>query len=211
MSGVAIHTIAHEAGHAHDHEIESRNLPGVYGSYIRDYKEGRLFLLAHKCWTEYIASHLSSRWGTDDYCKGYSDMLCSMLLSARERGNTALDRYRSHRDILRVESEVIEAYGLLLDRASYLVGHIHVLGKTVEEMAPDIFKLVNETAWFKPIFEQYEANIRALHESYAAWSGIEAFEPLKKTFESLLNAGGMFYYRLPFDEQWRIGLNKPRD
>lgn len=211
MSGVAIHTMAHEAGHAHDHEIESRNLPGAYGSYIPDYKEGRLFLLAHKCWTEYIASHLSSRWGTDDYCKGYSDMLCSMLSSARERGNSTLDRYGSHRDILRVEREVIDAYGLLLDRASYLVGHVHGIGKTVEEMAPDFFRLVNETTWFKPIFERYEASVRALYESYGAWSGIEAFEPLKKTFESLLNAGGMFYYRLPFDEQWRIGLNKPRD
>jgi hypothetical protein len=31
---IAIHTMAHEAGHAHDHEIESRNLPGAYGSYI---------------------------------------------------------------------------------------------------------------------------------------------------------------------------------
>jgi hypothetical protein len=209
MSGVAIHTMAHEAGHAHDHEVESHNLPGVYGSYIPDYKAGRLFLLAHKCWTEYIASHLSSRWGTDDYCKGYSDMLCSMLSTARERGDAALDRYGSHRDILRVEREVIDAYGLLLDRASYLVGHVHGLGKTVEKMAPAFFRLVNETRWFKPIFERYEANMRALHESYGAWSGLEAFDPLKSTFESLLNAGGMFYYRLPFDEQWRIGLNKP--
>lgn len=209
--GLSIHTMAHEAGHAHDHEIQSRNLPGVYGSCIPDYKDGRLFLLAHKCWCEYIASHLSSPWGTDDYCKGYSDMLCSMLSTARERGNTALDRYSSHNDILKVEREVIDAYGLLLDRASYLVGHVHGLEKTVEELASEFFKLTNETAWFKPIFERYEANVRALHESYGAWSGLEAFEPLKKTFESLLNAGGMFYYRLPFDEQWRIGLNKPTE
>lgn len=40
---------------------------------------------------------------------------------------------------------------------------------------------------------------------------LKAFDPLKSTFESLLNEGGMFYYRLPFNEQWRVGLNKPRD
>ena len=211
MHGVAIHTLAHEAGHAHDHEVESRNLPGVYGSYIPDYKEGRLFLLAHKCWTEYIASHLSSRWGTGDYCKSYSDMLCTMLSNARERGNAALDRYREHRDILKVEREVIDAYALLLDRGSYLVGHIHGLGNSVAEMAPEFLMLVNETAWFKPIFERYEANVRTLHESYGKWSGIEVFEPLKQTFESLLNAGGMFYYRTMMDDRWKIGLNKPRD
>lgn len=136
-------------------------------------------------------------------------MLCSMLSTARERGNAALDRYGSHKDILKVEREIIDAYGLLLDRASYLVGHVHGLEKTVEEMAPEFFKLVNDPAWFRPTFERYEANVRALHESYGAWGGLETFEPLKKTFESLLNTGGMFYYRLPFDEQWRIGLNKP--
>ena len=209
--GIAIHTLAREARHTHEHEIESLNLPGVYGSYIPDYKEGRLFLLAHKCWTEYIASHLSSRWGTGDYCKSYSDMLCTMLSTARERGNAALDRYREHRDILNVEREVIDAYALLLDRGSYLVGHIHGLGKSVLEMAPEFFSLVNETAWFKPIFERYEANVRTLHESYGKWSGIQVFEPLKQTFESLLNAGGIFYYRTMMDDRWRIGLNKPRD
>jgi hypothetical protein len=211
MYGVGVHTLAHEAGHAHDHEVESSNLPGVYGSYIPDYKEGRLFLLAHKCWTEYIASHLSSRWGTGDYCKSYSDMLCAMLSTARERGNAALDRYREHQDILKVEREVIDAYALLLDRGSYLVGHIHGLGKSVGEIAPEFFTLVNETSWFKPVFERYEVNVRTLHGSYGKWSGVEVFEPLKQTFESLLNAGGMFYYRFVMDDRWRIGLNKPRD
>jgi len=209
LSGLAVHLIAHEAGHAHDHEIENRNLPGWYSNFPPDYRERRLFLLAHRCWAEYIASHLSSRWGTDSYCKEYSEMLCSMLSTARQRGNAALDGYQQDKDIGRVERGVIEAYGEFLVRVSYLVGHVHGLGKSVEESAPEFLKLVNEATWFTPIFERYEANVRVLQKSYGAWSGIEVFEPLKQTFELLLRAGGMTYYRLPFDEQWRIGLNRP--
>lgn len=209
MRGTAIHTLAHEAAHAHDHLIESRNFPSLYGTFIPDYKEGRLFNLAHMCWNEYIACRLSWSWGTDTYCKEYSDMLCSMLSTARERGNTALDLYGEHRDIMKAEGELVDAYAALLTRASYLVGHVHGLGRTVEESAPEFYQLVNETPWFRPDFEQYEANMKVLYDNYGKWPGIEVFEPLKLTFETVLNAGGMFYYRAP-DGTWMIGLNRPR-
>lgn len=136
-------------------------------------------------------------------------MLCSMLSTARERGNTALDLYGEHRDIMKAEGELVDAYAALLTRASYLVGHVHGLGRTVEESAPEFYQLVNETPWFRPDFEQYEANMKVLYDNYGKWPGIEVFEPLKLTFETVLNAGGMFYYRAP-DGTWMIGLNRPR-
>ena len=194
MYGEAVHTLAHEASHAHDHLMEARAFPGLYGTSLSDYRDGRLFNLAHMCWNEYIACHLSARWGTEAYCKNYSDMLCSMLSTARERGNACIARFSGPGDIMRTEGELIGVYGTLLIRTSYLVGHVHGLGAAVAEKAPEFHSLVNQTQWFKPIYEQYEENVRALHQGYAdSWHDILVFEPLKLTFEALLNAGGMFY------------------
>jgi hypothetical protein len=38
---------------------------------------------------------------------------------------------------------------------------------------------------------------------------IDVFEPLMLTFEALLNAGGMFYQRLP-DGTYYVGLKRPQ-
>ena len=103
----------------------------------------------------------------------------------------------------------LQVYGTLLVRTSYLVGHIHGLDATVEEKAPVFHSLVNQTPWFEPIFERYEENLRGLYQGYAdSWHDIQVFEPLKLTFEALLNAGGMYYRRLPTGDYF-IGLRRP--
>ena len=205
----AIYTLAHEAAHAHDHLLESRAVPGLYGTRIYDHRDGRLFTLAHMCWNEYIACRLSAAWGTETYCKDYSDSLCEMLSSTRKRGNACFDRYAGPAAIQMTENELAEVYGTLLVRTSYLVGHVHGLDATVEEKAPAFHSLVNQTPWFKPIIEKYEENVRGLYQGYAdSWHDIQVFEPLKLTFEALLNAGGMFYQRLPTGDYF-IGLRRP--
>ncbi len=63
LYGIAVHTLCHEAAHAHDHLIQSRAFPGLYGTSIPDYRDGVLLNLAFGCWDEYIASRLSAPWG----------------------------------------------------------------------------------------------------------------------------------------------------
>ena len=207
----AIYTLAHEAAHAHDHQIESRAFPGLYGTRIPDYRDGRLFTLAHICWNEYIACRLSAAWGTETYCNDNSDTLCEMLSSARRRGDACFDRYAGPTEIQKTENELIEVYGTLLVRTSYLVGHVHGLDATVAEKAPAFHSLVNKTPWFKVVFERYEESVRGLYQGYAdSWHDIQVFEPLKQTFEALLNAGGMFYVCLPTGNYF-VGLRRPID
>ena len=183
--------------------------PGLYGTSIPDYRDGRLFNLAHMCWNEYIACRLSAAWGVDTYCKNYSDLLCGMLSSAMQRGGECFERHSGPAEIQKTENELVQVYGTLLVRTSYLVGHIHGLDATVAEKAPEFHSLVNQTPWFKLIFERYEENVRGLHQGYAdSWHDLQVFEPLKLTFEALLNAGGMFYQLLPTGSYF-IGLRRP--
>ena len=204
----AVHALCHEAAHSHDHLIQSRAFPGLYGTQVPDYRDGRLLNLAIFCWDEYIASRLSAPWGTPDYCKRYEDGICSILETAPERGNAAIMEFYSHRNIDRTVAELEGIYGAVLTRASYLVGHVHGLEKTFGEAAPRLFDQIEQTAWFKPMFDGYTSNILELYETYGQWSGVEVLEPLKSSFEALLNAGGMFFRKRP-DGRYTVDLRLP--
>lgn len=155
------------------------------------FKEATLYNLAQGCWSEYIACYLSANWASENYCKSYEVSLCSMLSTARKRGNEYIEQFQSHRVVMRTFNDLVNVYGNLLKRASYLVGQIDGLDGTVEEMAPAFHKLVNETEWFKPVFEAYVQKVRALYQTYDQWKGVEVFRPLMDTFEDLLYSGGM--------------------
>ncbi len=206
----AIHNLAHELAHAHDHQMESRAFPGAFGTTISDFKEGILFQMAHACWNEYIASRLSARWGYDKYCKEFEDSLCPMLFTTRDQASASIDEYQKHRNMQKTANELVQVYGPLMTRLSYLVGHVHGMNSTVEGEAPTLHKAIAETKWFASIFRHFEEIVRAMYETYGKWTGLEVFEPLKQMFDDLLKAGGMTCIQMP-DGNYFIGLNRPRD
>jgi hypothetical protein len=58
------------------------------------------------------------------------------------------------------------------------------------------------------MFDGYTSNILELYETYGQWSGVEVLEPLKSSFEALLNAGGMFFRKRP-DGRYTVDLRLP--
>jgi len=193
----AVHTLAHELGHAHDHSVTGRTLPNLVGTQLPDFRQGTLFNLAHGCWCEYIASRLSATWGTENYCAEFEPTLCDMLSTAMDRGTACIFCHRMHGNIADTEAEMKNIYGGLLTRLSYLVGHLHGIEASIKEKTPKLHTLIQDSKWFIPIFERYESNLKELKETHENWTGIEVFNPLMDTCESMLNAGGMRYLMLP--------------
>jgi len=191
----SLHLLAHESAHAHDNEVRRRSFPEIGTRSRRDWKEENLYKIADKCWVEYIASRLSARWGIRTYCTELEQPLCETLSMAMERAVESIHGYRFHRNATLVEDEIRNSFGKILVRSSYLVGHVHGLGRTVSEMASQYHKLIQETAWFLPIFERYETNLKEMYGSFGGWSGREVFSLLIDTCEALLNAGGMQYIK----------------
>jgi hypothetical protein len=207
---LSLHTLAHEAAHAHDNDVLARTVPELLGRPMWDFRKVCLLRLAHSCWSEYIASHLSARWGTETYCADMEPDLCSMLSTARDRGRACIYAFQKVRNFDNAEAEMRnEIYGRVFVRASNLIGHTHAIDSTIEETAPQFHKLVNETPWFKPVFERYESNLREMHSTYGSWAGVDTFNPLIATCETLLNEGGMYYTKLP-NGNYYVRLDFPK-
>jgi len=195
MYSRAMHLLAHESAHAHDNEVQRRTLPDIGSPTGKGSKDEYPFSTARTCWMEYIASRLSAQWGIRTYCGELEPHLCEMLSSAKEKAEESIHGYRFHGNQKLAEGEIRNAFGKILVRSAYLVGHAHGLGKTVAEMAPQFSKLINEKAWFSPIFERYESSLREMHSTYGSWTGVEVFSPIVGTCEALLGVGGLQYIR----------------
>jgi len=201
----SLHNLCHEAAHAHDHKLQDEAFPGVYGKPYRDFRESIFLGTAKGAWEEYAAQRLSARMGTPD---NYEETICLMLRSARERGNTSIDQFYSvHHDASKTANEMIAAYGTLFIRSSYLVGQAHGEGKTVEEAAPELSRLIRETPWFAPLFDAYVQCLTELYDSYGGWPGIQVFDKFIHAVECLYYRGGMTIKKKP-DGHYFVGLQR---
>jgi len=189
---LAIHILAHEAAHVHDLAREDRAFPRLYGTAITDFRESILFSVAHNCWQEYIASILSAGFGnTPERLGHFESTFYSALYSARERGDAAIIAYRTHSDVNRLVTAIVDIYGKALVYAAYLLGHVAGLGKTIPEAAPKAYRLVQDTPYFQPVFDSLDSELRKMYETYGHWSTTAVFEGVKHVAEDLLNRAGI--------------------
>jgi hypothetical protein len=188
---VVLYTLAHESAHVHDLDMRASCFPGTILRKQLDFRDGILFAIASGCWEEYIACRLSAFIGNEVTLRGFEDTFCSALERTKSRADTAIKQYRMHGDVERVTREVAEEYKSVMVYASYLLGHIDGLEKTVEGLAPRAISTIETHAYFEPCFLKLHAELRTMHSSYGHWQGLEVFEPLKHLSSSLLRIGGI--------------------
>jgi hypothetical protein len=205
--GLAVHTLCHETAHVYDHFLQSEAFPGFYGTRLNDLREATFTELALSAWDEYIASRLSAPWGTEGYCRQYEEVLCEMYRLAVIRANEARARFASHKNVGATLSELSAIFGGLFTRASYLVGHLDGLGKDLDHEAPELAKLLSETTWLSPLWDEYLSVLRSMFGSFGTWPGLTVLEPLKLLFEKLLRGGGVGFVKLP-NGNYYVGFSR---
>lgn len=201
-SKLALYMLAHEAAHVHDQAVQDRAFPGLFGKRVEDYRDAILFNIGHGCWEEFIASKLSATFAPPEQIGYFASTFCSALESAQARGNAAIIAYRRHRDVNELVTGLTAVYKSVLVYASYLLGHLSGLEKTLPEAAPTAHGLIDRTDFFRPVFQRLKTALETMHATYGQWSGLEVFEPLKQLAEALLNVGGMSFRKLPTGHYW---------
>jgi hypothetical protein len=195
--GLAVHTLCHEMAHVYDHMLRSKAMPNHYGSEMTDLRESVLMQFAMAAWDEYAASRLSAHWGTQDYCCGYEQTLVPMLGSLLARSEAAKQAFTEHRNVERTMSELRGVFETFLIRASYVIGHIDGLDRTLDEEAPTLAAGLRGTIWLNTLWERYVDILRSMFEKIDHWEGVQVYGPLKDLGEELLLRGGMGFVKLP--------------
>lgn len=200
---LAMYVLAHEAAHIHDLAMQERAFPGLYGTRVSDYKEGILFGVAHQCWEEYIACRLSAHFGDEpERIRHFEDPFCASLESARDRGNAAIIAYRTHADVGKLVSELVDIHGRLLVFGAYLLGHLDGLDKNLQEAAPRASELIQKADYFRPLFLRLGSELKAINAEYGKWTSLDVFDNIKRVVEELLNSAGISFAKLPTGSYW---------
>ena len=195
--GLAVHTLCHELAHVYDHMLRVKAMPNHYGTSMTDLRDAVLTQFAMGAWDEYAASRLSAKWGTPDYCSGYEQTLLPMLGSLLTRSEAAKQAFTRDRDVDKAMTELRGVFETFFVRASYLIGHIDGLEKSLEEEAPALALALRETTWLNSLWERYGVMLRSMFEKIDSWEGVQEYQPLKELGEELLLRGGMGFVKLP--------------
>jgi hypothetical protein len=195
--GFAVHTLAHELAHVHDHMLRSKAMPNYYGGQTWDLRDGVLGQFAMAAWDEYAASRLSAGWGIPDYCSVHEESLVSMLGSLLARSDAAKRAFAQEKQVERTMTELRNVFETFFVRSSYLIGHIDGLEKIVDDEAPKLTAALSETTWLNALWIRYLVILRSLFERMNAWEGVQEYQPLKDLGEELLLRGGMGFVKLP--------------
>jgi hypothetical protein len=210
MGDQARYLIAHEAGHAHDHTIIDRQLPGwLLREPVNDYETGP----AISALEEYTACRLSATFGDDEReTENYEVTFVKTLAITREQCNKILLAYRtSGNNLMPVVNEFIPLYGRLMKAYSYLLGQVDGLQERLEDAAPEACKAIQEAAWFADLANRWHESLQQGWEVYGKWkSPEEMYMPQKEIFHEVLRAGGIdiqtrpggdFYIHIPYTRE----------
>ena len=182
--------IAHELSHVHEHYFRDRQLPNtLLNVKITKPDEAVLFEAADACWGEYAACYFSAPVHPEQ-AKLFEMTIVSSLKHAKEKIIEAKRQWYVDRDFAKVWQRIAATALPLLKYFSYLLGHATGLNKSLQELAPEAWQLMQSNPWLAPWIEKLEQTLATLLDTFEQWESLEVFEPLKQVARGLLTDCG---------------------
>lgn len=187
-TGNAYHVIAHECAHVEVTAAFERCFPGLLIEQDPGVMSQVRWDFALGCWDEYKVTQLSARCGADQ-ADVYEVLLLDALADFPPQAEEALRAFHSHGDRLATWSAVIRAYSLVLQRASYHLGNLDGLGRSVDDLPKTRDALASH--WMGPYILRFHQALRDVDAGYGKWADDSPFMALAAQLEGLLEDQGV--------------------
>jgi hypothetical protein len=183
--------IGHELSHVHEHYFRDRGLPDVLlNTTITKADEAVLFDTADNCWSEYAACCLSATLNPEQM-KLFEMPVVSLLRKAKDEIRGAKRDWVRDRDFGKVWKRIVTVTLSLLKYFSYFLGHAAGLDKPAEDLAPDVFDLLQSSPWLLPWIQKLKETLVEMFDTFDMWKGLDVFDPLKQIARGLLKVCGI--------------------
>jgi hypothetical protein len=183
--------IAHELSHVHEHYFRDRVLPNILLNVnIAQSDEAVLFEAADDCWSEYAACYFSAPINAN-HVKLFEMPVLDLLRKAKDEIIGAKRAWIGDRDFAKVWERVGTTTLPLLKYFSYLLGHLAGLGKSVRELTPEAFDLLQANPWLLPWIMKLNDTLVEMLNTFEEWKSVDVFEPLKQITRGLLKDCGI--------------------
>ena len=188
----ALHVLHHELCHVHDNNNKIDQFEDIMKKERYKGKNAFIYPIAEACWSEYIANVLSSSSAKNSLMP--QNYATALELSIREKEHTIQTEvmvFKSNKNRTDVLDSVKGEIESLLKSASYVLGYMHGMGKSLEEISYDTNYLV-ETSYFKDIWEVLAYELRSMLEVYPyGWVNLNIYRNLAFAIEAFFNQMGV--------------------
>ena len=188
----ALHIVAHECAHVEAASKFDSAFPGVLPNWYPDactaLDQAKWECVVYACWQEYIACRRSSGFGKNPL-NDEVDVLLNTLNGIDEKADRMVEECGRDEDYGKVFYGLFLLYGNLMKYSCYVLGTMHGLKLTVE----DVSLLRNGLAdsWFAPYFDSLGELCEALYESYGTWEDYGAFDAIGNLLEQIVARKGV--------------------
>lgn len=188
----AVHIFHHELGHVHDNNNKIDKFKQLMKTSSYKGKNAILYPIAEVCWSEYIANFLSSPTAVESLMP---EMVASSLeIAIKEKEQhikTQVMVFKSNSTRIDVLDTIKEDIESLLKTAAYIIGYMHGMGKTLEELSYDADYFL-ECSYFKDIWEVLIYELSSMLDVYPnGWINLNIYQKLAFSIEAFFNQMGV--------------------
>lgn len=182
-----LHLVAHECAHVEAASKFDSAFPGVLLNQHPDtwtaLDQAKWKYVIDLSWQEYIACRRSSNFGKD-FLDSEVDAFLDTLDGIDEKADRMVEGCRRDENYQKLFHRLFLLYGKLIEYSCYVLGTMHGLELTVE----DVFSLKNGLAnsWFAPYFNSLGEFCEALYESYGTWEDYGTFYAIGDLLEQIV-------------------------
>lgn len=109
----------------------------------------------------------------------------------RERLRNSYAAYRAHLDRAKAFHEIYERAVNLLKYFSYLDGHLASAGLVLRDAAPRAYDMIESEPVIGGVLHELHENLACMWDTRNAWTGISAYDPLKRVVRNALARSGI--------------------
>lgn len=188
-----LHILAHECGHVHDHAMQTKSLPTETYSKKWSPLEHRLKEPAMACWGEYIAEFLAAGFGTKDTLSNYENSFCDRLMTAWPETTGSIRRYRMHRNVDQVISEVGVQIRNVIIYAAYMMGYLSKTEQSLECGVSKAIQVAKDCPEFGSFIGRIQDELHGLHDQYPEFTSLGVFTPLSEVIHDMYKKAGLTF------------------
>lgn len=191
----ALHILHHELAHIHDNNKKIDSFKDIMQTSKYKGIDSIIFPVAETCWSEYIANYISSNSALDTkYPSLIAKSLAKQIKQVNQDIKTQILAYKinnSRKDLLDSSIEQIKS---LLKNASYLLGYLHGLNITLQELDDEV-NYILESSYFVDIWEALQFEFYSLSNVYPdGFININIYRNLAFYIEAFFNQMGIIFY-----------------
>lgn len=180
----ALHLLHHELCHVHD---DNKKIDAFKSHMLRTRYTGKdMYIrpLAEVCWSEYIATLLSSSTAGQNDIAGMTGSFAEAIKRTKQEINKEIISYRYHGDLMKLLGAFGRHGEFLAKAAAYTLGYVDGLGTSLAELSIEASETLSGS-YFEPTWKAMHSSFRKMFKIYPdGWQDLAVMDDLALSIEN---------------------------